>query len=258
MVAKISVRVGVWGLLTWAFLAASGCGKSDSGSSSKGDTDQGTAKPKDTNKAADVALDAKAWHAEWKKDKAATAKKYQGKVIELSGVVAQVESDPTGQGGFVFLEVAGDALGVQCATVDKEPWAKVSTGSSVKVRGTIPDKASIAYLVNCVITEAGANPAVAIDGPKLAREVAADPKAAKAKYDEKWAILTGEVAGKQGDSTLIVKGDGDVQIPCNFVAPDNKAIAPLKAGDKAKVFGRLNVAGDAKKVSLGGSLLITK
>src|SRR4051812_21276940 len=100
MAAKIRVRIGVCGLLTWAFLAASGCNKTDSGNSSKDSTNQGTGKPVDTNKAADVTVDAKAWHAEWKKDKVAAAKKYQGKVIEVSGVVANVESDPTGQGGY--------------------------------------------------------------------------------------------------------------------------------------------------------------
>jgi len=213
------------------------------------------------NKPADFTLDAKAWKEEWKKDSAAAGAKYRGKVIELSGAVDSADQDPFGAVGYVFLLGPGDDQGVRCATVDKEPWAKVSPGSKVKIKGVAPD-ADLGMdggLVKCVITEAGPNPAIVTSARQLAADFTADREGAKKKYDEKWVIADGEVSSITDKQRLILSGQGPTQVPCEFPSITDKGpLVGVKKGDKVKMFGRCYVLTESNKIALDRCMLITK
>lgn len=74
------------------------------------------------------------WHEEWKKDSGAAKKKYEGKVIELTGEIDSVGADPYGDIGYVYLKTPG-GLGIRCGLEDKALWFKVGPDCKVKVRG---------------------------------------------------------------------------------------------------------------------------
>src|SRR5262245_30897758 len=140
----------------------------------------------------DFTLDAAAWREEWKKDRTAAKKKYTGKVVELTGevvfVMVQFEGSiaggdlRSGPGGWVNLKGAQEGFPVQCITTDPQPWLTVSEGSKVRVRGRA-GKVDAEELVDCIIVEAGPNPALTATVEQITRDVAADSAAAKEKYD---------------------------------------------------------------------------
>ena len=70
---------------------------------------------------------------EYEKDKEAATKKYAGSVVQLTGVVRNA------QRAMVFLDVKNDktARGITCNTRDPEPFAKVSRGQKIKIKGEL-------------------------------------------------------------------------------------------------------------------------
>jgi hypothetical protein len=206
----------------------------------------------------DYKLDAAQWHAEFARDAAVSAEKYKDKIIELSGTVEFVGEDANADVGCVFLKVEGASLGDRCATTDRQPWLKVSPGSKVRLRGRVPDFGLPGDLVSAEIVEAGPNPAVYTSALLLAKEYAADGKAATAKYDDAWANLNGEVIGKAAapDGTVVVtlKGDGDVTVACCFGQRHPKALEAVKVGTQVKVYGQLSLWKD-KEVQVNSPLI---
>jgi hypothetical protein len=174
---------------------------------------------------------------EYQKDRAAADKKYDGAVIEVSGEVSMVGTNLAGD-ALVFLN---DRL--TCATVDKEPWASVSKGQKVTIKGAWLQSRGSASLEGCVIVEKGPNPATVLTAEQLAAEYAAGRQAAINKYKEKYLIVTGEVVTKDenraGAPVLRLKGTDKVSVDCGFTADDEakKAVEPLAAGHKVKVIG---------------------
>jgi hypothetical protein len=233
-------------------LVAAGCGRKDQAPTNPasppvtGGAPEKKKEPAKLPDKADVVLDAAPWHAEFKKDAKAAKEKYKDKVIELSGVVDSVSDDPYDNVGYVFLKVENDILGVRCATTDKKPWIKVSPGSKVKVRGKVPEFGLPADLFSVEIVEAGPNPGVVISAAQLAKEYAADRKAATEKYNDKWAYLDGEVAEKTSSEfckvLLKLKGEGGITVNCCCGGGSNqKPYEAIKAGSKVKMFGRLSM-----------------
>jgi hypothetical protein len=237
-----------------AALAAGGCTKKDEGSA-KGPPAGAEPKRDAYNEplgAPEVTVTPAEWHAEFKKDSKAATAKYKGKVVELAGEVSTVSGDPYDNVGYVFLKVPGDILGVRCATRDKKPWVKVSPGSQVKVRGRISGTYSTGDLDPAEITEAGPNPGVVISAQQLAKEFAADRKAAREKYDNKSAYVDGEITEKGSSQycgiQLKLKGEGDAYVSCCFgKAANTKPLESAKPGQKVKVFGTLSVIDGEKQ-----------
>jgi hypothetical protein len=206
----------------------------------------------------DFRLDVAEWHAEFANDTPAAVKKYMGKVVELSGTVEHVGEDPSANVGCVFLKVEGAQLQDRCATIDKQPWLKVSPGSQVRIRGKVPEFGLPRDLAEAEIVEAGPNPAVVASARQLAEEYAADPKAATEKYDEKWANLDGEVvektASKERGVLVRLQGANDVSVACYFGERNQKAVEDIKPGTKVKVFGQLSLWKE-KEILLHSTLL---
>jgi hypothetical protein len=258
-------------------LSGAGCGKTQEQaaptpagpSAPGGDSDK--AKPKvDLAKASpDVTTDAESWHAEWKKDAEAARKKYKGKIVELSGVVEHPDDDPYGRIGYIWLKAKSDILGPRCALDDTAPWLKVGPGCTIKIRGTVPDFGLSGDLYPCVIVESSPTTCLEITAARLAKEFAADKKAALDKYEKKWLIVEGELTGKEPSKIdegrfiyLTLKGDGAVNVRC-YIANNSdyqrKANEDLEVGQKMKVCGELgtDAKGTGPQISLPGSRKVT-
>jgi hypothetical protein len=127
--------------------------------------------------------------------------------------------------------------------VDTRPWLKVSPGSRATIRGLAEEGSPDSDLSAAEIVEAGSNPGVVVSAEALSKEFLADRKRTKAKYDEKYAYLDGEVVertDKDGAITLTLKGDRDVVVWCAF-GSGAKELAAARPGQKAKLFGRLSL-----------------
>jgi hypothetical protein len=250
----MTARFTIFSLVLCAATGLVGCGKSgDTGTATTG-APQAT----EASNQADYTMDVAQWHAEFSKDPTAAVEKYKGKVIDVSGTVEYVSEDPIQQVGCVFLKVDGPPLQDRCATNDKKPWLKVSPGSKVKIRGKIPEFGLPCDLVGAEIVEAGPDPAVVVSAEALAKEYAADGKAATTKFDDKWAHVEGEVVEKTTSQDCAVllrlKGDNDVAVSCCFGERNKKAVEGVKPGAKVKVFGQLSLWKE-KEVILNSSIL---
>src|SRR5262249_6520764 len=146
---------------------------------------------------AEFSMDADSWHAEWAKGREAAAEKYKGKTVELSGVVDSPDDDPYGKLGYIALKLKGGGLGPRCALDDPAPWLKVGPGCTIKIKGVVPDGGLSGELYPCVIVESSPNTCLPITAAQLAKEFAADRKAAVDRYRDKCLIVEGELTGKE-------------------------------------------------------------
>jgi hypothetical protein len=185
-------------------------------------------------------LTAEEFHKEHAAGREAMAKKYEGKVIELSGEVER--NFRNGTDAFVALKVKGQILGVRCRTVDRQPWAKVAPGQKIRIKGVLPNEVWVcAALVDCVFVDVGQYAVIPVTAVELAKEYAADPVAAKKKYREKHLVVSGEVVSKEftdiGTAVLALKTDGKVKVTCVFDLDMNEEGKAVTVGQKVKLVG---------------------
>jgi hypothetical protein len=182
--------------------------------------------------------------AEFNTDKSAALAKYQGKMIDLSGVVKSVGDDGSGDSGLVEIVTGEGSLGLPCYTVDKEPFAHLAPGQTVKLQGVWPKTAAEPRLRDCVIVEAGPSPAIALTAIQLATEYAAAPEGVKTKYDGKSLILNGDVTRKEtkdsGNCTLFLKGTEKAHVEASFGAIHSGKTATIKDGQPIKLLVRFD------------------
>lgn len=231
-------------LLLAALFVAAGCGTRTT-EEIKGPTGQDKAgNPKDpdlTSVAPKFTMTAVEFGEEYKKDKKAADEKFKNEVIELSGKVVLFGRNIGGQ-SYLSLEFPKEITGIMVFPTEKEPWAKVSPGQQIKVKGKYPEFSISPSLLHCVLTEVGNNPAPALTADQLAKEFTADKEATKKKYDDQWLIIEGEMidtgTSKSGTLMLRMKGTDKMAVEC-FFPPDFKDdVAKLKAGQKVKVIGK--------------------
>jgi hypothetical protein len=198
----------------------------------------------------DYVMDVDKWHAEFKKDKDAAEKKYNGKVIELAGVVKWLVHDYHEDSGPVWLRTPGGGVSIRADMKDKMPWLKVSPGSKVTVRGICAGVSEV--LLSAEIVSAGPNPGIVISAQQLTKEFRTDRKAATSKYEEKSAYLDGQLVQKrriENRFELVLKGDQDWTFTCDFRnVGDNlsKIIDSAMPGQKVKVFGQIHISDEDK------------
>lgn len=191
-----------------------------------------------TNVVPAFSLTAEEFFLEFENDQNAAEAKYQGKVIELTGVV-DLMSNLEALGGMIHLSAGKKpAQGMWCATAHPEPWSKVVPGQIVKLKGRSNRSAD---LFDCVLLETGPYQAISISAKMLAGEYGTKPDAARKKYDRKYMKLTGEIMDKRFDSvgngTIVLKGDGKVQVVCLFGIHQKNLVRPLKIGEQIIVVG---------------------
>ncbi|HWG46256.1 MAG TPA: hypothetical protein VN688_26075, partial [Gemmataceae bacterium] len=86
----------------------------------------------------DFSLTAEAFYNEVVDKLATASKKYDGRVVELTGKIASIGRnalDPN-EPPVITLD-CGPQQGVFCATVDKQPWLKCVPGQTVKISGKV-------------------------------------------------------------------------------------------------------------------------
>jgi hypothetical protein len=184
---------------------------------------------------ADVTFTPTEYYAEFEKLGMRIGQQYQGKVIELKGVVKGIGT-LSGKPELLVVSPGNEQADVRCwMSGEEEFWAKVSKGQQVTVKGLVRDPQASPMLIECEITGTGPSMAVTITAEELAKEVASDGDKATAKYKGKSLILTGEVisAEPRGSLKLVtLKGTTDEPVECFFYSDSS-----IKAWDKKLVPG---------------------
>jgi hypothetical protein len=210
----------------------------------------------------DFSLTAEAFYNEVVDNVSAASKKYDGRVVELTGKVTSLgrnELNPN-EPPIILLD-GGPQQFVLCSTVDKQPWLKCVPGQTVKIRGKVHgSRLYVAVSVHdCEFTVVSGNPATPLSVGQLLKDIASDA-AAKQKYDGKIVFLSGEfVSVKKSDTgfgfhrIVELKGDGKRPIHCQGKSSDDLFLKKLKAGEPVTFLGKLELS--ANKVELKDALL---
>jgi hypothetical protein len=240
MTASIRVRFAT--VLALAVLPSVGCsGKTADTKGSADRTDKG--KGSDTRGAKpDFSIGSKQLEEEYARDRAAAETKYKDKVLELTGVV-KIVGHHINKAPYLSLEGANkDLLGIMCFTQDRHPWRKATPGQTVKLRGKWPRQTSTTALVECVLIEVSGPRAPSLTAEALAKEYAADPRAASEKYEGGYLILAGEIEtvtpDEQNAVSVSFKTAGTPRVLCKFTAFDGEETDRLKPGQKVKILGQ--------------------
>jgi hypothetical protein len=195
--------------------------------------------------------------------------KYEGHIVEISGVVREVERNYSGEReSLVFLHCGEETtLHLGLVTLEKEPWARISPGQKVKARG-IPryhwagPYCIGVFLFNCVFTELGPNPAMNLSAVELSREFFTDKNAAEKKYNLKYLVITGDIIDKTVDRSsdgrlelnthIFLRGDNGRRVECDFRYNQADVTKTLEAGQRIKLFGR---CGSLQRLERGDAFL---
>jgi hypothetical protein len=171
--------------------------------------------------------------------------KYEGKVIELKGIVKGL-GPLSGRPELLVISPGKEQEDVRCFMPEGEEfWAKLSKGQEVTVRGLMRQPQSNPMLTNCWIASSGPYTGVTITAEELAREFAADRTKAAAKYAGKSFILTGEVVSGSAWSTfrgVNLKGTADQPVECVFQS-DTERDKKFVTGAKLKLYAEYNDTG---------------
>jgi hypothetical protein len=185
----------------------------------------------------DFTLTAEDYLKEWKQDPKAADAKYTGKIVEVSGAVANVGPGP----GSPQVELSGGSDGsahLLCLTAEKEPWARVAPGQTIKIKGK-QSHVLAPQVQDCQPVELGPGGPVPISAKDLAAEYAKDRAGTNARYKGKYLLVTGEVAAKDESYPNVqvqFKTGGDTKVVCH--------VDSLRYGDKVKAGQPLTVVGE--------------
>lgn len=213
-------------------------------------------KPTDT-----VSLTAEAFGGEFRKNVDAAARKFESVFVELTGTVSNVGS--RGQEPFVTLDAGPESLSILCLLAqEKEPWAKISKGQKIKVRGQWPDFSVQPTLEQCVLVEVGTNPAKELKAEDLAAEFAKNKDAVRKQYADKPLIVTGVIVDAKprndlGAVSVYLKGASEVRVDCGFNAGDRAEAFALKRGKPVRLVGEFSLFESNDSPALRGCRVIT-
>jgi hypothetical protein len=232
--------------LLFALVFAAGCGQEPSAGKAPPGKD---AAPRPPGKPRpDVRMTSIAFAESYAADRAEAFLQYEGKWLELTGLITGMGRTINKRPQLTLQGVPGTLLGVMCFMRDPEPWKTYTPGQEVKVVGRFTAQSGAAALVDCVVAEAGKIAVPSVTAAVLAHEYIDDRNAAVRKYDEKHLIVTGEVVQKEtndaGAVQLDLKGEGTTNIRCTFTSSEKEVADAVKVGQKVSVLGEftLNLA----------------
>jgi Leucine-rich repeat (LRR) protein len=221
----------------------------------------------------DFSMTAVEYFAEFKADWKAASAKYQKKVVELTGVIAEVGlSGGFGTNPYLRLDILSEEAkkkkgpfaprmaryeGIDCLTVDEQPWARYSPGQKVKIIGRQVDRErgtalhvlyadSIPALSDCAIVESSPNPAIPVTVADLVKEFADDAQATRKKYSGKYVLLSGTVVSRESvksivpnfpQSVLRMRTEGPIELQCKVKVLQERSARGVKAGETITVWG---------------------
>ena len=184
----------------------------------------------------DFTLTAQAFAEEYGKNRDGFMSKYQGKIIEVNGIV-QGASHDIARRAFIFLEADGHPFAVSCYTLDSHPWQKVMPGQTAKLKGVMTDPGR-AHLKSCEIVEVSGQPRPPMTADEVAKEFAIDQPAADRKYRNKYLVLTGEFTKLEidVDHEVWLKTDpAGPRIKVSISSGFEEQARKLQAGQKVKI-----------------------
>ena len=217
-------------------------------------------KKKRSNATETVSLTAEAFAAEIRKNADAAAAKFEPVFVELSGTVRSVGSRD--KEPYVTLDAGPEPLGIVCVLAqEKEPWAKISKGQKIKIRGRWAEVAVQPGLEECALVELGPNPAQEVTAEALAEEFAKNKGAVRTKYQEKPLIVTGVIVDAKpndlGAVRVFLKGAGETRVDCGFNTADVAEAKALLAGQRVRLVGEFSAIESNDGPALRGCRVIT-
>ncbi|MFO0969019.1 MAG: hypothetical protein U0793_25990 [Gemmataceae bacterium] len=242
--------------LTLSLLSSAGCGKKEP-----------TASPmptptKEPPKALAIsALDlTKEYHA----NAEATNKKYQDKLLEVTGEVASL--DQTEHKGEISLKgfKPEDEVGlsIRCdlaAAALPRALGALSRGQEVKVKGTyFPSKVkALAYLTGADFTEITPSTLVKTSSKDLAKKFTEAAEEARKEFVDKETLVWGKVLDlkKEGEMHVVrLEGFGEMSVVGRSTREE--AWAGLKKGEEARLRGVCSAFSTEKEIQIDGAFAV--
>jgi hypothetical protein len=200
--------------------------------------------------------------AEFIKDPDSAKKRYNKKIIEVSGEVGGFKYGDNAHG--VVLRVQKQHTGFVCNTIDREPWARVCHGQEVKIRGRWSEgKYEPPELIEAVFVERPSRPQV-VTAEQLIKELRTDPTATRQKYQGFHLTVEGKIQAtninQDRNYEIELSGDGKYKVIGEFDFIQKDVFETLKVGKDVKFYGEFrHLRGGDKNNELrfADSLLIT-
>jgi hypothetical protein len=192
-------------------------------------------------------------------DQKALNKKYDGKLLEVSGVVELITSDNLEETPLVRLQDAEKKYSywIWCygAVKDDQMFNRLSKDQPVRIQGEYREHQFPlgVPLFNCTVVEQGPDPAIAISAVQLTKEFATNAEGTKEKYNKKTLIVDGVVAeviptgaGHGGYEILLAGADEKAEMPirvnatlwCTFSKRLAGIYASIRKGQTLKIKGQ--------------------
>ena len=187
-------------------------------------------------------------------------KKFTGKVVELTGVLALIDKERRClhlmRGNFELKPgQQGYSSNVWCMMQSEAAeWRKMTPGQVVRLRGMVQEPKPIVLgqgikgvvqsdgrLLNCVVIKVD-GPSSSLTAGQLAKRYSENPEGTATTLSDHWkraVVVTGEVIEKEGGNAFYLQTDQPTRILCGFEQDDRTAqdIRRLKVGSKVRVMG---------------------
>lgn len=209
---------------------------------------------------ADFKLTVAEMEKQYKANREEFAKKYQGKVVELSGVV-DFRRLSHGDVLLIGTEKYG-TISVAPKKEAVEQFRSLSKGQSITVLAIVGEQNVISFVSSAVLIKKGPSTAVPVTLTMLQQEFRKNAKATQEKYKDKDLIFTATIVATESPDKRSVnwtfaepKGNGGVKIKARAADTfgEEKVLKEWeshKVGDVLMFIGRLNEFGDVPELSL--------
>ncbi len=160
---------------------------------------------------ADFVLEAPTLYSEVRGNEKAAIAKYDGKVLEVSGVVGylRVSKDFATKAYIpvVVLENKKNSFdGIGCVTASDTPWETIATGQKLTVRGRWKANEH-GFITDCVVVGGDPSPRIKVTAEAITKELAANSEVFEKKYRNKQFFVTGKLAKLEFNSFGVAEGE---------------------------------------------------
>jgi hypothetical protein len=185
--------------------------------------------------------------------------KYHGKVLELTGPVAEMGLTATGD-AYVVLEGVQVPIArtIECVLSDKEPWHKVVPGQTCTLKGRCEYLGGELRFKECKVTGASGPGRILIAPADLSERYEKDAAAAEKEYGGRYLELKGtlgKVEDADNTARLTFNMAGKVGITCHLEGGMADRARKLKPGTRITLLGRPVEYNTAAGIVLKGCLL---
>jgi hypothetical protein len=219
----------------------------------------------------DFKLSSKAFHSEYLKNEMAFARKYAGKIVELTGVVVgggSVEVKPFPRVSLLTLEGGNIKKGdlrlphVGCGMRSEVPvpWKRAKPGQTARIIGMMPLVVADSALGDCVILEVKGEGPPTITAEDLAAELRKNRAVTNKKYKDRWLSIEGTIAKVVSNETVFTISlqtkQGDPTVECDGIFMSEEQFEKLKPGTKLQTFAKYPDVNLTNQIYLSNGLLV--